>query len=127
MTAAEHDDMAARPTPNAPCAAQTRVEAGERPASRYPLPWASDASSNFAIGMEAMRKLLARCGFVAEYFEDVSEQPLPAPTDGTPESAPQAPLSLSAYVDDLALRADNATCSLKEREIRLVREVFRAV
>jgi ubiquinone/menaquinone biosynthesis C-methylase UbiE len=103
------------------------MTAGERPASRYPLPWASDASSNFLIDMEAMRALLTRCGFVEESFEDVSEQPLPALADGTAESAPQAPLSLSAYVDDLALKADNATRSLKEREIRLVRGVFRAV
>ncbi|HRI19007.1 MAG TPA: hypothetical protein PL196_10835, partial [Burkholderiaceae bacterium] len=124
MTAAEHDDLAARPTPNEPCAARTRIPAGERPARRIPLPWAPDASSNFVIDMEAMRELPARCGFVAEYFEDVSRQPWSVPADDTTESAPQAPLSLSACVDDLALKANNATRRLKEREIRLVRGVF---
>lgn len=127
MTAAEHDARAARPPPNEPCAAQTRVAAGERPASRDPLPCASDPSSNFLFDMEAMRALPARCGFVTEYFEDVSGQPSSVPADGTVESAPQTPLSLSACVDDLALKADNATRRLKERDIRLVRGVFRAV
>jgi hypothetical protein len=50
---------------------------------------------------------------------------LPPPPDGTPESAPQAPLTLSVYVDDLATKADNAARSLRERQIRLVRGVFR--
>jgi len=99
--------------------------AGKEPASYFPLPWATDASDNLLISGEEMRALLAQCGFVAEYFEDVSDAPLPAPAIGTPESVPQAPLSLSVYVDNLAQKAENATRSVREGQIRLVRGVFR--
>jgi hypothetical protein len=50
---------------------------------------------------------------------------LPPPAEGTAEAVAQAPLSLSVYVDDLALKADNAARSLRERQIRLFRGVFR--
>jgi hypothetical protein len=73
-----------------------------------------------------MDAVLAQVGFESVYFADVSEDPLPPPIGGTPEGVAQAPLSLSVYVDDLAQKADNATRSLRERQIRLVRGVFRA-
>ncbi len=97
---------------------------GEAPTTYFPLPWATTPAENFLTSMEAMQAGLTQRGFIAEYFEDVSETPLPAPATGTPESAAQAPLSLSAYVDDLALKAENAARSLKERQIRLVRAVW---
>jgi hypothetical protein len=66
-------------------------------------------------------------GFESTYLEDVSEAPLPELVAGLAGSVAPATLSLSAYVDDLAQKADNATRSLEERQIRLFRGVFRAV
>jgi SAM-dependent methyltransferase len=100
--------------------------AGKEPARYFPLPWATDMADNLLISSEEMQALLIDCGFIAEYFEDVSDAPLPPPAAGTPESAPQAPLSLSVYVDDLALKAGNATRSVREGQVRLYRGVFRA-
>lgn len=99
--------------------------AGREPASYFPLPWATDAADHLLISGDEMRALLAACGFIAETFEDVSDAPLPAPQAGTPESAPPVPLSLSVYVDNLAQKAENATRSVREGQIRLVRGVFR--
>lgn len=100
--------------------------AGATPATYFPLPWATDAADNFLISASEMHTVLTRSGFRALYFEDVSEAPLPAPPNGTAEGAAQAPLSLSAYVENLAQKADNAARSLRKRQIRLVRGVFRA-
>jgi SAM-dependent methyltransferase len=100
--------------------------AGQGVARYFPLPWATDPADNLLVSTHEMRALLADSGFVAEYFEDVSDAPLPAPAPGTPDSAPQAPLTLSVFVDDLALKAENATRSVREGLFRLVRGVFRA-
>jgi len=100
--------------------------AGETSATYFPLPWATDAADNFLISASEMHTLLTRSGFRELYFEDVSEAPLPGPPNGTTEGAAQAPLSLSAYVENLAQKADNAARSLRERQIRLVRGVFQA-
>jgi SAM-dependent methyltransferase len=112
--------------PNGRFAFQEMV-AGNGPTTYFPLPWATEPSDNFLVTAEEMRDLLTQCGFAGDYFEDVSEAQLPPPPSGTPESAPQAPLSLSVYVENLAQKADNATRSLREGQIRLVRGVFRAV
>jgi SAM-dependent methyltransferase len=101
------------------------MAAGEGVVAWFPLPWATDQADNLLVTVEEMRAVLTECGFIAEYFEDVSDAPLPAPASGTPESTPQAPLSLSVYVDNLAAKAENATRSLREGQIRLVRGVFR--
>jgi sarcosine/dimethylglycine N-methyltransferase len=100
--------------------------AGQGVASYFPLPWATDPAENLLVSADAMRALLVDCGFFPDYFEDVSDAPLPTPATGTPESVPQAPLSLSAYVDNLAQKAENATRSVREGQIRLFRGVFRA-
>jgi SAM-dependent methyltransferase len=100
--------------------------AGDTAATYFPLPWASDPAHNSLVTAAEMSAVLGRCGFENIYFADTSEQPLPPPAEGTPEAMPQAPLSLSVYVDDLALKADNAARSLRERQIRLFRGVFRA-
>ena len=76
--------------------------AGAGPVTYFPLPWATDAAENFLISLEETRALLAQCGLVADDFEDVSNAQLPPPAEGTPDSAAQAPLSLSVYVDDPA-------------------------
>lgn len=102
------------------------MAAGETATSYFPLPWATDPADNFLVSIEAMHSILGETGFIAEYFEDVSDAPLPAPPSGTPESAAQAQLSLSVYVDDLTQKAENAARSLGEDQIRLVRGVFRA-
>jgi SAM-dependent methyltransferase len=100
--------------------------AGNGVASYFPLPWATDPADNLLVSAEEMRALLADSGFKADYFEDVSDAPLPPPAIGTPESVPQAPLSLSVYVDNLAQKAENATRSVREGQIRLFRGVFHA-
>lgn len=100
--------------------------AGETPTTYFPLPWATHPEHSSLMSAEAMVAALAEAGFESVHFADVSEAPLPPPPDGTPESAPQAPLTLSVYVDDLATKADNAARSLRERQIRLVRGLFRA-
>lgn len=100
--------------------------AGKNAVTYFPLPWATDPSDHFLISFEAMREALTRSGLDAEYFEDVSDAPLPYPASGAREGATQAPLSLSVYVDDLALKAENATRSVREGQVRLVRGVFRA-
>ncbi|HET9823592.1 MAG TPA: class I SAM-dependent methyltransferase [Burkholderiaceae bacterium] len=101
--------------------------AGNGEAIHFPLPWATDPADNQLVCAPAMRELLVDSGFAEAYFEDVSDAPLPPPEPGTPDSAPQAPLSLSVYVDNLAQKAENATRSVREGRIRLYRGVFRAV
>jgi len=99
---------------------------GKAVASYFPLPWAAQAADNLLVSSDEMRALLADSGFIVDYFEDVSDAPLPLPAIGTPEGLPQAPLSLSVYVDNLAQKAENATRSVQEGQIRLFRGVFRA-
>lgn len=101
------------------------MTAGVTDASYFPLPWATDSADNLLISAEAMHSLLGECGFTAEYFEDVSDSQLNPSTSGTPEVSAQAKLSLSAYVDDLGQKAENATRSLQEGQIRFIRGVFR--
>jgi SAM-dependent methyltransferase len=105
------------------------MAAGETDTSYFPLPWATDPADNLLISAEEMHSLLDESGFVAEYYEDVSDTQLNPPKSGTPNSSThstaQAQLSLSTYVDDLALKAENATRSLQENQIRFVRGVFR--
>ena len=98
------------------------MTAGESATSRFPLPWATDPRDSFLVSAEEMRTALADSGFAVEHFEDTSEAHL-ARTTG--DAAP-SPLTLGVYVDDLAQKAANARRSLEEREIRLVRGVFRA-
>jgi SAM-dependent methyltransferase len=102
------------------------MTAGETATSYFPLPWATDPADNFLISIEEMHSVLGESGFIAEYFEDVSNAQSPPPASGTPESAAQVQLSLSVYVDNLAQKAENATRSLREGQIRFVRGVFRA-
>ena len=101
------------------------MTAGETATSYFPLPWATDPADNFLISAEEMHSILGESGLIAEYFEDVSDTQLSPPASGTPEVAAQAQLSLSVYVDDLGQKAENATRSLKEGQIRFVRGVFR--
>ena len=98
--------------------------AGRGTASYFPLPWAADPSENNLITADAMRARLADAGFGVDYFADVSDAPLPPPPSGSPDSVPQAALSLSVYVGDLAQKAENATRSVREGLIRLYRGVF---
>jgi sarcosine/dimethylglycine N-methyltransferase len=100
--------------------------AGNMAVTYFPLPWAIDPADTSLVTAAEMSTVLGRCGFEEIYFADVSEEPLPPPAKGTPEAVAQAPLSLSVYIDDLAQKADNAARSLRERQIRLFRGVFRA-
>lgn len=99
--------------------------AGDTAATYFPLPWVTHPADSSLVAAAEMSAALSRCGFEQTYFADVSEEPLPPPAEATAEAVAQAPLSLSVYVDDLALKADNAARSLRERQIRLFRGVFR--
>jgi sarcosine/dimethylglycine N-methyltransferase len=102
------------------------MAAGEVPTSYFPLPWATDPADNFLITPETMQSLLEESGFTTEYFEDESNIQLNPSASGVPESTVQVQLSLSVYVDNLAQKAENATRSLREGQVRLVRGVFQA-
>lgn len=102
------------------------MTAGETATSYFPLPWATDPCDNFLMTADEMRTLLGESNFMAEYFEDVSDTQLTPPASGSPQSTAQAQLSLSVYVDNLAEKAQNATRSLQEGQVRFVRGVFRA-
>jgi SAM-dependent methyltransferase len=93
--------------------------------SYFPLPWATDPAENLLISSGEMHSVLGESGFITEYFEDVSDTQLNPPASGTPDNTAQVQLSLSAYVDDLGQKAENATRSLRELQIRFVRGVFR--
>ena len=99
---------------------------GSGEARYFSLPWATSSADKLLISAAEMQALLTNAGFSADYFEDLSDAPLPPPPDGTPDSTPQAPLSLSVYVSNLALKAENATRSVREGHIRLFRGVFLA-
>ena len=100
------------------------IAAGETATSYFPLPWATDPTDSFLVSADEMRSALDERGFVAEYFEDVSDAHASKTPDGA-TSAPQGQLSLAVFVDDLAQKAGNARRSLEEHQIRLVRGVFR--
>jgi ubiquinone/menaquinone biosynthesis C-methylase UbiE len=97
------------------------MAAGSTPTSHFPLPWATDAADSFLVPADETRSALDASGFVAELFEDTSDEHL---SRTTAEAAP-SPLTLGVYVDDLAQKAANARRSLQEGQIRLVRGVFR--
>jgi len=101
------------------------MAAGSAPASRYPLPWATDPADSFLVSVGEMRTLLGEWGLVEERLEDTSEAHL-ARTAANATPAPPGQLSLAAYVDDLGRKAANARLSLEADEVRLVRGVFRA-
>ncbi len=97
------------------------MAAGENATSYFPLPWASDPCDSFLASAEEICSLLDASGFIAELFEDTSDAHLSA----TAAAAAPGPLTLAVYVDNLAQKAGNARRSLEERQIRLVRGVFR--
>ncbi len=100
------------------------IAAGETATSYFPLPWATDPADSLLISADEMRAALGERGLVAEYFEDVSDAPVSRSPEGAARAA-QGQLSLAVFVDDLAHKATNARRSLEERQIRLVRGVFR--
>jgi len=108
------------------CFAFQEMAAGNADTSYFPLPWATDTADNLLVSIDEMQSMLEESGFVAEYYEDVSDSQLNPSSGGAPANIRQAPLSLSTYVDDLGLKAENAQRSLKEGQIRFVRGVFRA-
>ncbi len=97
------------------------MAAGEGATSYFPLPWATDPADSFLISVEEIRSVLGARGFTAELFEDTSDAHLGV----TPANAAPSPLTLGVFVDNLAQKAGNARRSLQERQIRLVRGVFR--
>jgi SAM-dependent methyltransferase len=102
------------------------MAAGETAVSYFPLPWATDPADNALVSVEEMHAMLGTTGFLVECFEDASAGQLGGtPANSTPEATAQVQLSLSVYVDNLALKAENATRSLREGQIRFVRGVFR--
>jgi hypothetical protein len=80
------------------------------------------------ISIEALNMIMDDIGFTPGFFEDASDSqliPSPANTSTAPDVDAKPQLSLSAYVDDLAVKAGNAQRSLREGQIRFVRAVFR--
>jgi len=104
------------------------MTAGDAAAGYYfPLPWATDPADNHLISAEAMHAVLGEIGFTPEFFEDVSDTVLNGgPASANPVAAPPIQLGLSVFVDNLAQKAENATRSVEEGQIRFVRGVFRA-
>jgi len=98
------------------------MTAGTSAPSHFPLPWATDPDDSFLVSADALRSLLGERGFIAELFEDTSDDHL----NRTTADAAPSPLTLSVFVDHLAQKAANARRSLEEGQIRLVRGVFRA-
>jgi SAM-dependent methyltransferase len=100
------------------------MAAGKEATSYFPLPWATDAADNFLVSGDEMRSVLGECGFVAEVFEDTSDEHLGRTTaNATPAASGQ--LGLAVFVDNLGQKAGNARRSLEEGQVRLVRGVFR--
>jgi len=100
------------------------MTAGDAGTIDFPLPWAKDPSDNFLLSANEMKNILEELGFVAEYFEDVSDSQLNPSTNSSTNNTPQVNLSLSTYVDNLSVKAENAQRSLKDRRIRFYRGVF---
>ncbi len=98
--------------------------AGRPDVLEFPLPWASDASENFLLTAAQMKKMLEALGFVADYFEDVSESQQNFSVKGSNNSSSQVNLSLTTYVDNLGLKAENAQRSLMDGRTRFYRGVF---
>jgi len=103
------------------------MTAGEEEPTYFPLPWTKDSNGHFLVTAEEMESMLIECGFIVEYFEDVSDSQFTPPTSGSQNSTNQTQLSLSVYVDDLATKGKNAQRSLLEEQICFYRGVFRAI
>ena len=100
------------------------MAAGETATSYFPLPWATDPADSCLVSAEEMRSLLGESGFIAELFEDTSDEHLSrTAANATPAASGQ--LGLAVFVDNLAQKAANARRSLEEGQVRLVRGVFR--
>ena len=100
------------------------MAAGETATSYFPLPWATDPADSCLVSAEEMRSLLGESGFIAELFEDTSDEHL-SRTAANAMPAASGQLGLAVFVDNLAQKAANARRSLEEGQVRLVRGVFR--
>jgi len=101
------------------------MAAGDVATCYFPLPWATDPMDSCLVTAEEMHLLLGKCGFIAECFEDTSDEHLSrTATNATPAAPGQ--LGLAVFVDNLAEKAANARRSLEEGQVRLVRGIFRA-
>ena len=101
------------------------MAAGETATSYFPLPWATDPADSFLASADEMCAALGESGFIAELFEDTSDEHLSRTTANATPAAPSQ-LGLSVFVDNLGQKAGNARRSLEEGQVRLVRGVFRA-
>lgn len=100
------------------------MTAGNSEPLDYPLPWAVDSSENFLLTAHEMQTMLQEAGFIAEYFEDVSDPQLNAKISGSEDNTARVELSLSTYVDNLPIKAENAQRCLIEAKVRFYRGVF---
>ena len=98
------------------------IAAGEVGQPYFPLPWATHPADSFLVPVADLPAGLEERGFVAEVFEDTSDAELGRP----PAGAAQGPLTLAAFVDQMAEKSGNSRRSLQEGRIRLVRGVFRS-
>jgi len=100
------------------------MAAGETATSYFPLPWATDPADSSLVSADEMHSVLSESGFIAELFEDTSDDHLSRTTANATPAAP-GQLGLAVFVDNLAEKAGNARRSLEEGQVRLVRGVFR--
>jgi len=104
--------------------AMQEIAAGRRPAAYYPLPWASLPADNHLATIDEMRSLLGASGFAEELFEDISAHDFSTNvSNATP--AGQGELGLAVFVDDLGTKAANASRSMKEGMVHLIRGLYR--
>jgi SAM-dependent methyltransferase len=101
------------------------MTAGHSVTSYFPLPWASKPEDNFLMSAKDIQSFLGETGFTTEHFEDVSNSQLNPTSNSSSAPATQVQLSLSVYVDDLGKKAENASRTLQEGQIRFYRGVFR--
>jgi len=104
--------------------AMQEIAAGKLPTAYYPLPWATIPEDNHLATIDEMRSLLSGIGFDQELFEDISAHDFSTNvSNATP--AGQGELGLGVYVDDLGTKASNASRSMKEGMVHLIRGLYR--
>ena len=98
------------------------VVAGDAGEPYFPVPWAEKASGSFLVSGEELHKLIGAAGLADEAFEDIREVELARP----PAGAPQGPLTVGAWVDDMGTKQRNARRSLEDGRLRLIKGAARA-
>lgn len=89
----------------------------------FPVPWADEPSGSFLVSGNELHHLIGAAGFADEVFEDFSEAELGRP----PAGERQGPLTLAAWVDNMATKSRNTRRSLEDGRIRMIKGAAVAV